>query len=89
MDILLGIALGLAAATLLGAGAGINHGLNRYYFRKHVCSIITAQDHRDEGRRLIRESIHTADRAYENYLRQEAFLHFCVADQMDNGPYKS
>lgn len=89
MDILLGIAIGFAVALLLSAGAGINFGLTRYRYRKRMCNIVSAQDHRNEGRRLIKKSIYTLDRANKNYLRQAAFLHFCVADQIDNGPYKS
>jgi hypothetical protein len=84
------VALGLALAFVVGVI--VNHGAERRFWRKRVCSIVTADDHRNEGARLLYESTHFSgrdpERRYERYLRQEAFRHFQVADIIENGPYK-
>ena len=86
--ILLAVILGIGFGLFVGLGAGINHGLERRAYRKRVCSIVTAEDHREEAARLIHEAIHSHNSGVERYLRNQAFAHFVIADQIENGPYK-
>ncbi len=86
--LVLGVLLGVLAASFLGAGAGINHSLEARAYRKRVCSISSSSDHRAEAARLIRESFHTNNPEFGKYLRNEAYVHFRNADMIDNGPYK-
>ena len=86
--LLIGLAIGLGIALLFGAGAGVNHGLEARALRKHVCSIVTAEDHRNEGARLLHKAIYSNSKEYSKYLRNEAYVHFRYADMIEHGPYK-
>ena len=63
--------------------------VKNYIHRKHVCSLTTAERHREEGIRFINKAIRTKDLVYRQHLRNEAFHQFVKADQIENGPYWS
>jgi hypothetical protein len=88
MDFGISLWIGLGLAMFFAAGAGLNHGLEARSYRKHMCSIITAEDHRNEGARLIHQAMASNDKVFERYLRNEAYTHFRTADIIENGPYK-
>ena len=92
MDYVLALGIGFGLALFFGAGVLVNHGIESWAYRKRVCSIVTADDHRNEGSRLLYEALHFGgpdpERRYERYLRNEAFRHFQQADILENGPYK-
>lgn len=87
--LLLGTLLGVSLGLSMCAGAGVYRGLEMRAYRKRVCSLIDAESYRAEGTRLLYQAIRTPNRAFERYLREQAFLHFCRADQIENGPYKT
>lgn len=82
----LGFAIGVVT---FGIGVEVGHRLTARAYRKRVCKIKTAEDHRREAARLIHESMKTPDSDYVAYLRDQAFQHYVQADKLDYGPYKT
>lgn len=70
------------------AGFIINHAIETSAGRRHIEAIVTCQDHRNEGDRLIHEATRARNVRYSSYLRDAALAHYMRADMLENGPYK-
>ena len=88
MEVLFALLIGITAGLSFGAGAFVYHFLDNRAHRKHVTSLITAEDHRNEAARIIHRSVKSGDLRYASYLRSLALAHYMQADLLENGPYR-
>lgn len=91
MDVVfaLAVVVGLVIGLVFGAGAFTGHAIESRATRRHIDSLVTAEDHRAEAARLIHLAVRQRDVRYASYLRNTALAHCMKADLLENGPYAS
>lgn len=81
--------VGLLVTLVFISGWTLCHVQEKRAYRIRACNLTTVEAHQAEGARLVQQAIRTRNPAFRQYLRDEAFRQYVLADQLENGPYWS
>ena len=99
MEILVSFLIGVGLALFFVAGAAINPALEtscHIVKNKRTCvntvvdntKPVGPEEHRQAGYLISTQAASTTDLEIRGKMLSSAYAHFCIADILENGPYK-